>query len=137
MAGRGAEQTRRLGRQPGERPGTEVRDARAEVEATHSPEGSFGTLFLFPQRNSQKSHCSAINHFQEAMFSFNFCGLFSRSEKTFPANRVLHRSVAADFVPYLCCLRVIDWISLVHEGSVKNVLLRASAGKLGVLENKG
>jgi hypothetical protein len=36
-AGRGEVKTRKLGRLPGESPGTEVRNARAEAEAVHLP----------------------------------------------------------------------------------------------------
>jgi len=47
VAGRGEVKTRKLDRLPGERPGTDVRKTSAEAEATHLPERSLGTLFLF------------------------------------------------------------------------------------------
>jgi hypothetical protein len=48
VAGRGEAKTRKLGRLPGESPGTEVRNVSAEAKAVRLLERSLGTLFLFP-----------------------------------------------------------------------------------------
>ena len=47
VAGRGEAKTRKLGRLPGEKPGTEVRKITAEAKAARLPDRSLGTLFLF------------------------------------------------------------------------------------------
>ena len=50
MAGRGEEDTRKLDRLPGEKPGTEVRSARAEAGSGRLLEWSLGTLFLLAEQ---------------------------------------------------------------------------------------
>ena len=48
VAGRGEAKTRKLGRLPGEKPGTDVRKIRAEAEVVRLLERSLGTHFYFP-----------------------------------------------------------------------------------------
>jgi hypothetical protein len=55
VAGIGAVETRKLGRLPGENPGTEARNARAEVEANRSLEWSLGTLLFSVRACSRAS----------------------------------------------------------------------------------
>ena len=80
VAGRGEEDTRKLDRLPGEKPGTEVRSARAEAGSGRSLEWSLGTLFLLPVA-FQAQEPSPRNSFLASWYPAN---CFSSTRKFLP-----------------------------------------------------